>query len=390
MRTFPLALLATMSLILGGCEHLVGKDPTKPAIEQAATRSSACVSLDNFFLANIGRQWSAGIGFGGAALSGSRAQIVEYERLSDDESKKQMALAAVACELFQTGQLGKGDAAIERYQALLDQGLNAGIRAEALKGEDANRFLNEFKQALSATTAQARAEDKEQFQKLTGLMEQTVEEERQKLPRIMDAAEAARKSADAARDYAMQTLKADAGALQQLTTLGATVDVMKNDIDHRFNVLESAIVKFKAKWGITDVDPPDCSRRAERMPFYFGVNRRGLDNRSSETLSQWVSDFVKSNPGCQLSAHVEAFTDPSGVAAYNQSLSQDRAHSAAKLVRAAGIATIDERGSGTEEEAPVSSVARVVRITLRVGPLLETNPAAPVAPVAAAALPVAR
>jgi outer membrane protein OmpA-like peptidoglycan-associated protein len=382
VKALYFAAITGATLALGGCEK-DATSPVKVAVGQAATRSSACTSLDNFFLANIGRQWSGGISvpvIGG--LSGSKAQIVEYERLADDESKKQMALAAVACELFQTGQLGTGDAAVEKYQKLLDQGINAGMRAEALRGNDANRFLNEFKAALAASAVQA-VGNKDQFEKLAARMEQTVAEERERLPKIEEDARAARESADAARDYAMQILKADAGALQQLTTLEATVGTLRNDIEYRFNQIDKTLIRFKTKWGITDADTPRCDRGEARIPYFFAVNKRVLDKRIANSVSGWATTFVKANPGCRLYAKVEAFTDPSGDASYNEALSRDRAHRTAELLRAAGITIIEERGGGSDSDAENASVARVVYVTLGAEPSTEAQPVA--APTAATA-----
>jgi hypothetical protein len=86
--------------------------------------------------------------------------------------------------------------------------------------------------------------------------------------------------------------------------------------------------------------------------------------------------LVKTNPGCRLYAKVEAFTDSSGNASYNEALSRDRAHRTGDLLRAAGIAIIEERGGGADNEAENAGVARVVYVTLGAEPSMVAQPVA--------------
>lgn len=303
----------------------------------------------------------------GDGIEAHRVEIIKYMELSEDESKRQMALSAAACEQFERGQITP-----EQYSDLLDKALNSSVEAQSFNGEDFKTWLDKLQAAEKSAGDASAVATKAEFDKLEAQLDSAISAVRGRADEVAAQGAAARQ--DPAKAQALAAGVSDRGRHIEQVLESLAPDVLRFQADTSTSLvrIETRIAALESRMPPAGGGAPNSPSAAviERLSgstsVFFKVGDATVEDPYANELRALTQEQLR-HPGCTHPfATVAGYADVTGDASSNLRLAGSRADGVAALLRSAGVAeiTTDPQGATTSFGSSLQ-MNRVVLVQLR-------------------------
>ncbi len=306
--------------------------------------SPMCNSFQSFFRANIERDYGGGVAIAGSGANAHNREVVEHMRLASDESKRQMAIAASACEQLEANRISPAE-----YVALVRAALLSNARVAAVSSDDPPEWLEGLQSQISDLANSADRRHHEVLDGMNSAISEARSEQQTTAARARNPAEFESVVASVAEN------NREAG--ERFNSVA--VDGWPNALDasetrSRLTRLETAVADLGAR-------PPESSP----IKVFFGLGQATLAAPYRLELEQAVREYQARARGLVVTARVTGYADTTGGNERNAALSAERARIVAEALRSMGVGEVQVDAHGrTDSFGADLQMNRVVAVVL--------------------------